>query len=201
MNPLVKLLHIVQWIAVFFLFFFPLFLVKLVLLVHPFFDMSWLQAFLPVGLVFLGAFLVVPLALLFKADMKKLPIWGNREEGYPDWFDRYVQAYWYKKIFPRWWWFCIRNSTNNFRYLFDDTKPFKTIGWQDDVMEAHTLIAAGVKSASRWRYRGLLAGYRKVWLNDDGETYGELWVGWKVGSKVPGLGFTTQLRRKATIGQ
>lgn len=195
MNPITKLFHIAQWAVLILLKLFPL------ILIWPFVDLTWWQAFLPVGLVPLGAFVVVPLALLFKADMRTLPIYGNKEEGYPKWFDSYVQDFWYKKIFPRWWWFSIRNATNNIRYLFDDTKPFKTIGWQGEVMEAHTLIAAGVKSASRWRYRGLMAGYRKVWLNKDGETYGEMWFGWKVGSKVPGLGFTTQVRLKAKIGQ
>jgi len=200
MNPLVKLLHIVQWAIVFLLQWFPLVLVWLVNFVYPVADLTWWQVILPVGVVPLGL-VIVPFALLFNANMKTFPIYGNREEGYPDWFDDYAQKYWYKKLWPRWWWFTIRNSVNNLRYLFDDSKPFKTIGWQDEVMEAHTLIAAGVKSASRWRYRGLMAGYRKVWLNKDGETYGEMWFGWKVGSRVPGLGFTTQLRLKADIGQ
>ena len=194
MNPVAKLLHIVHW---------PLILLSFL------------------ALAILGLF-VVPCALLFKADMKTFPIWGNREEGYPDWFDRYVQDFWYKKIFPRWWWFCIRNSVNNIRYLFNDTKPFKTDGWQEDVMEAHTLIAAGVTKATRWRYRTFVAGYRKVWLTTykkdklrilasifklrkvyipAGTYYGEFWIGWKVGSSVPGMGFTSQFRRNVEIGK
>jgi len=200
MNPITKLFHIVQWVVVFLLMFFPLVLVWLANFVWPIADLTWWQVILPVGVVPLGM-VIVPFALLFGANMMTFPIYGNREEGYPEWFDDYVQKYWYKKIFPRWWWFCIRNAANNLRFLFDDSKPFKTVGWQEEVMEAGTLISAGVKSASRWRYRGLMAGYRRIWLNKDGETYGELWVGWKVGSRVPGLGFTTQLRLKAKIGQ
>ena len=46
----------------------------------------------------------------------------------------------------------------------------------------------------RWK-----AGYRRVWLNKDG-TYGEIWLGWKLGSPVPGLGFTTQIRLKQAVG-
>lgn len=121
MNPIVKLLHIIQWIFVF-------------------------AAMIP--LMLLGAFIVVPLALLFKADMKKLPIWGNAQEGYPDWFDRYVQDSWFKKIFPRWWWFSVRNPTNNIRFLFDDSGEFKIEGWEGSSMEAHDLLEAGVAVAS-----------------------------------------------------
>ena len=193
MNPIVKLLHIIQWAIIILLFVFPL------IIIWPFVDLAIWQAFLPVGLIPLGAFIVIPLALLFKVDMTTLPIYGNEEEGYPEWFDRYVQKFWYKKIFPRWWWFSIRNPLNNMRFLFDDDKDFDRYGWQEDSMEAHDLIAAGVTSASLWRRRGLLAGYRRVWLNDDG-TYSEIWFGWKVGSIVPGLGFATQVRLKREIG-
>jgi len=193
MNPLVKLFHIVQWAVIMLLFVFPL------VIVWPFVDITWWQAFLPVGLIPFGMVVVIPLALLFNVDMKKLPIYGNQEEGYPAWFDRYVQNFWYKKVFPQWWWFSIRNPLNNMRFLFDDDKPFDKYGWQGDSLEAHDLIAAGVTSASLWRRRGLLAGWRRVWLNDDG-TYSEIWFGWKVGSVVPGLGFATQLRLKREIG-
>ena len=172
MNPIVKLLHIIQWIVI-------------MITMLPF--------------MALGALVVIPLALLFRVDMKKLPLWGNAEEGYPEWFDRYVQDFWYKKIFPRWWWYTIRNPLNNLRFLFDDSKAFSIDGWQPQSMEAHDLIAAGVTSASRWSYRGIMAGYRRVWLNDD-DKYSEIWFGWKVGSIVPGLGFATQWRRKRDIG-
>jgi len=194
MNPVVKLLHIIQWVVIMLLFVFPL------VIVWPFVDITWWQAFLPVGLIPIGMVVVIPLALLFNVDMKKLPLYGNKEEGYPEWFDRYVQDFWYKKLFPRWWWFSIRNPINNMRFLFDDNKDFDSYGWQGDSMEAHDLIAAGVTSASLWRRRGLLAGYRRVWLNDDG-TYSEIWFGWKVGSVVPGLGFATQLRLKREVGK
>jgi len=78
MNPIVKLLHIIQWIAIILLFVFPL------VMVWPFVDLTLWQAFLPVGLIPFGAVVVIPLALLFKVNMKKLPLYGNQEEGYPD---------------------------------------------------------------------------------------------------------------------
>ena len=171
MNPIVKLLHIIQWVGV-------------ITLMIPF--------------MLLGAFLVVPLALLFKADMKKLWLWGNAEEGCPDWWLKMDKPA-IKDVFPRWWWFVIRNPLNNMRYMFDDSEKFDTYGWQQDSMEAHDLIAADITSASRWRRRGKLASYRRVWLNDI-DTYSEFWIGWKVGSTVPGLGFATQLRLKREIG-
>jgi len=193
MNPIVKLLHIIQWVVITLMFVFPL------IMVWPFVDLTWWQALLPVGLIPIGAFVVIPLALLFKVDMKTFPLYGNKEEGYPDWFDRYVQNFWYKKLFPRWWWYSIRNPLNNMRFLFDDDKEFNIEGWQQPSMEAHDLIIADITSASRWSYRGTFAGYRRVWLNDDG-TYSEIWFGWKVGSTVPGMGFATQVRLKRKIG-
>lgn len=194
MNPVVKLLHIVQWAAI-------------ILLMLPF--------------MALGGFIVIPLALLFKIDMKELWLWGNREEGYPARFDRYVQDFWYKKIFPQWWWYTVRNPLNNMRFMFDDDAPFDIDGWEPQSMEAHDLIIADIESTSRWSYRGAMAGYRRVWLTvqkkdklllikslfklrrvyrSAGIYYGEFWIGWKVGSIVPGLGFATQLRLKREIG-
>lgn len=188
MNLLTKFLHMIQWFVV-------------ILITIPF--------------ILLGALVVIPLALLFKADMRTLPIWGNREEGYPAWFDVYVQDYWYKKIFPRWWWFSFRNSLNNARFFFDDSKPYDVDGWQPASMEAHDLMIANIRSASRWSYRGITAGWRRVWLTtvkkdiklykwvlvSAGEYYNELWFGWKVGSSVPGMGFTTQVRLYRDIGR
>jgi hypothetical protein len=172
MNPIVKLLHIIQWIAV-------------IVLMIP--------------LMILGGVLIIPFALLFNADMKNFPLYGNREEGYPEWFDRYVQDFWFKKIFPRWWWFTVRNPLNNMRFLVSDEGEFGTDGWSGKSMEAHDLLEAGVGVATRWNYRGAFAGYRRVWINSS-STYSEIWIGWKVGSVVPGLGFATQLRLKRKIG-
>ena len=162
-------------------------------------------------LAVLGLFLI-PIFLKLNVNMKKLPIWGNREEGPPEWFliDHSVYR-----------WYAIRNPVNNTRYWFSDEGPFKTEGWQRESMEAHDLIANNVKEASRWCYRGWFAGYRKVWLTTykkdkllimksilkrkkvyllAGTYYGEFWIGWKVGSHVPGLGFTLQWRRNREIG-
>lgn len=172
MNPIVKLLHIIQWIAV-------------IVLMIP--------------LMIIGGLVIIPLALLFNADMKNLPLYGNREEGYPEWFEHYLEDHAIKRIFPRWWWFTVRNPLNNMRFLFSDADEFETDGWSEKSMEAHDLLNYGVAVATRWNYRGAFAGYRRVWINSS-DTYSEIWIGWKVGSVVPGLGFATQLRLKRKIG-
>ena len=186
MNPLVKLLHILSWV--------PLALIKL-------------------ALILIGALWVIPLALIFDAGMMRtLWIWGNKEEGCPDWWLRRCERLqygdddkwfekankWLQKKFPCWFWFAVRNPVNNLRYVFDDREA-KIDGWEGP-MEAQNLIDAGVTAATRWAYSGPFAGYRKVTLEGDGK-YSELWFGWKVGSKVPGMGFTTQWRKNVEIGQ
>lgn len=144
-------------------------------------------------LAILGAVLVVPVALKLGTDMKKLPIWGNKEEGPPKWFlDK-------DRPLPNWWWYSVRNPVNNMRYLFEDPVDYEVEGWAPNSMEAYDLINNELDSASYWRYKGPFAGYRKVWLTDEGK-YSEFWVGFKVGSTVPGLGFTLQWRRNRVIG-
>ena len=90
-------------------------------------------------------------------------------------------------------------------------------------MEAQELLDNNVNKAYLWRWNGPFASFRIVWLNgfvpeeDVGEepfivpkhlinmatadSYNEFWIGWKVGSTVPGMGFTLQLRLKREIGQ
>ena len=120
-----------------------------------------------------------------------LAVWSNEEDGYPMWAEK-------DGIGP-WTWYAIRNPVNGLRYWFEDPIIFNVEGWQHNSMEAMDLIDARVDSAYYWRYKGAFAGYRKIWLNDDG-TYNEFWIGWKVGSVVPGLGFTLQYRPHRTIG-
>lgn len=195
MNLLKKLLYIVSWIPVILLLTFPL------LMVWPFVDLAAWQAFLPVGLIFIGAVIVIPLALKFKLNMETLFLYGNREEGCPDWWKNSAAAGEEGKLakkFPCWWWFAVRNPVNNLRFFFKDREPTYE-GWPGDPMEAGDLLEKGVRKASRWAYSGPFAGYRRVWLNNNTE-YSELWIGWKVGSPVPGLGFATQFRYKRKIG-
>jgi hypothetical protein len=171
---IMKLLFILSWI--------PLLLLKLVLAL--------------LGLV------VIPLALWFKMDMVSLPVWGNREEGCPDWWLRMAKdKSWFVRTFPTFFWFAVRNPVNNMRYILEDTDDYHMeTNWHvDRHMEPAELQQENQKMAFAWRWTGWKSGYRRVWLNSN-TTYSEIWFGFKLGSSVPGLGFTSQVRLKRKIG-
>ena len=174
MNPIVKLLHILSWVV--------LGLIKL-------------------ALALLGLF-VVPIALKFKHWPKILWLWHNAEGSAPAWFYRKAldasgPMFWW----PDWWWYAIRNPVNNARFIFKDREASIETNWPIAApMEAQQMIAIGQGMAYRWAWSGPFAGYRCVWLNGQ-DKYSEIWFGWKVGSTVPGMGFTMQWRRKAQVGQ
>ncbi len=137
-------------------------------------------------------------------------LWGNDEEHCPEWWlDR--DHPWYIKPWPRFWWYAIRNPANNHRFLFEDTedkdldqlitdwdmgRPMEAIEIKHDVLHGYR----DHKSAFYFKRKSWRAGYRKVWLLKGGMEYRELWAGWKLGSKVPGLAITLQFR-KGRIGQ
>lgn len=88
----------------------------------------------------------------------------------------------------------IRNPVNNHRFLFTEPESFNTSG--DPAAfdtEGFDLEKRGIRSASGWRWSGFFAGYKRTWLKGPGK-YSEFYIGWKVGSAVPGLGFTLQTR-------
>ena len=131
-------------------------------------------------------------------------LWGNDEEGCPEWWLTSAANGNEGKIaewFPRFWWYAIRNTVNNSRFLFEDRDlcALETNWYPELPMEAKQLLEKGQRSAFFWVWSGPFAGYRRVWLNDD-DKYSEIWFGWKLGSDVPGLGFTTQLRIKRGSG-
>jgi len=178
MSNLRKLLYIISWIPV--------------MVIH-------------IILILLGL-IIVPIAIrIYEAHSVVWPklfwVWGNDEEEYPSWAaDRDISPFW---------WYAIRNPVNNFRFIFSDRKAAISGNWTEDRMEAQDLIDRNMRRAYRWSYNGLFAGYRKVWitarpshmpLGVPGE-YSELWVGWKIGSAVPGMGFTLQYRRNREIGK
>ena len=171
-------------------------------MVWPFADITAWQAFLPVGAIFLG-FVFIPIAIATRGPQSKdwpflFWLWGNNEEGCPDWWYRMAEKKGgIRAKFPTFWWYAVRNNVNNMRFIFKDREA-KIEGWEGP-MEAQNLIDAGVTKATRWAYSGPFAGYRRVWLTKDGK-YGEFWIGWKVGSTVPGMGFNLQLRRNREIG-
>lgn len=88
----------------------------------------------------------------------------------------------------------LRNPVNNHRFIFDDVESFNTLGDPEAFdTESADLERRGLRSASGWRYAGFFAGYRRIWLTGRGK-YSEFYIGWKVGSRVPGFGFTLQIR-------
>ena len=182
---MIKFLHILSWI--------PIGIIKLMLAI-------------------IGLF-VVPLALVgghsraVKADKDDFTyfssawwLWDNKEEGLPDWWMNKASrnASWIIRTFPRWWWFAVRNPVNGFRWIFKEPKEVTVEGYGGE-MEAMYLVRDNLVVATRWSFGGPFAGYRKVWLTDAGK-YSEIWFGWKVGSTVPGMGFTMQWRRNRKIG-
>jgi len=163
--------------------------------------LSWiLVAIVHIVLILLGL-VVVPVAI--KLNWPRIFwLWDNDEEGYPTWaINRGISPFV---------WFAIRNPVNNFRFIFSDRKANISGNWTEDSMEAQDLIDRNMRVAYRWSTNGLFAGYRRVWLTEPDrgwaddpfpyEKYSELWVGWKVGSTVPGMGFTLQYRRNREIG-
>jgi len=132
-------------------------------------------------------------------------VWGNDEEGCPEWWLKREHP-WFIRYWPRFWWFAVRNPFNNFRFVFTDVNTWRDLdrletNWSIDVpMEAGNILAlTGQDSAYRYVRKDWKCGYRRVWLNGDGK-YSEFWIGWKLGSPVPGLGFAMQLRLKRKIG-
>lgn len=206
MNKFKAALYILSWVPLYLLLTFPL------LMVWPFIGLTWWQAFLPVGLIFLGIPIVGYLA---RKPMSKWPRWTWLWQNDGDavvWElgamrpPHDVPRWYYKKHGPdgdgwsaykmRFSYMALRNPVNNHRFLFTDVKAWRTSGDPEAFdTEGSDLIRKGLAHASGWRYAGAFAGWRRIWLNGT-DRYSEVYFGWKVGSAVPGLGFTFQLRLK-----
>lgn len=154
--------------------------------------LSWIPMFLIKLVLVLLGLVVVPIALKSDEWPKWAWLWHNAEEGSPDW--------WKGSDF---WWYAVRNPVNNFRFLFkepllDDIKV--DTDWTTNAnMEAQQLIDHQRTSVYRWMYSGPFAGYRKIWIHKN-DKYSEVWFGWKVGSSVPGMGMTAQVRLNRKVG-
>jgi hypothetical protein len=176
----------------------------------------WVPFMVLKAVLILAGLIIVPIALLTQrmglhqdgADHEHWPdlfwLWGNDEEQCPDWWlDRAANGKENKVAgwFPRFWWYAIKNPANNMRFLFKDVEGFQEdSNWPSNwTMEAPVMLRNGQAMAYRYRWSGWKSGYRRVWLHGD-EKYTELYVGWKLGNAVPGLGITMQYRRKRKIG-
>lgn len=193
----------------------------------------WVPMAITKLLLMLLGLVVVPVAILTqRMTLQRLPddeteirkhwpsvlwLWGNDEEGCPDWWiDKCANLTiepddkWHRRLqkrvmrmFPQWWWYAIRNSVNNLRFVFSDKGTWREdSNWPSNwSMEAAVMQREGYEVAYRYRYRGWQSGYRRVWVKAGEDTYSELYVGFKVGSPVPGLGFTVQPRFNRKIGE
>ena len=149
-----------------------------------------------IAMILLGL-VIVPLALT---------VWGPRSDDWPRVFQPWgnsenVPDWWRKQdhFLPNFWWYAVRNPVSNSRFWFKDRPAAFYGSWHSATMEAQDLIDAGMTTAFRWAWNGLLVGYRRLWVHDDG-TYTEFWIGWKIGSSVPGLGFAMQFRYHRAVG-
>ena len=173
-----------------------------------FYVISWIPVAIFHIITILLGLIVVPYCLMAIGKSGKdypwpdlLWLWGNDEEGCPEWWIvRTTNMNWFIKKFPRFWWYAVRNPVNNFRFIFEDRMPVtRESNWEDGIMEAHNMAKVGQDMAYRWIANNWFAGYRRVWLTGL-DTYSEIWVGWKIGSTVPGMGFTMQFRRNRKFG-
>lgn len=134
----------------------------------------------------LGAFIVVPLALAFKVDMTKLPIWGN-PKGL-DWWPHATDRIWIKR--NAYWWYAIRNPMAKAHELFTQPSETTTYGDPGNLED---------KEGFQWQYRfaGLMDEFRVTFGKPDiKKGKDEVLIGWKYGDQAvqKGISWTIQMR-------
>jgi hypothetical protein len=89
----------------------------------------------------------------------------------------------------------IRNPVGGFDHLVPHPESFETEGADPiEPTKQHR------RFAWRARHSGWLSSLRLVWRYNDTK-YGELYIGWKLGSNPPLFDFALSLRPYATVGQ
>ena len=108
-------------------------------------------------------------------------LWGNDEPGFRN-QDLSVMDLLIDRIF--------RNPVGNSKYLLEKIfgDPQDYIQYGSDIDEGYT--------GFQWRYRrvGLLDSIRVVWGKPRKQGKKEIYIGFKIGSNVPGFGITAQFR-------
>jgi len=175
----------------------------------------YIASWIPVGIVNIVLWILgVPIVAWYARDaMDTWPRWTWIWQNDGDASDPKLGAsghdvpwWYYKKYGPegegwspwrlRFAYMAIRNPVNNHRFLFEDVTSWRVSGDARAFdTEGSDLVRLGIHSAAGWRYTGWIAGFKRTWLNSSSK-YSEFYIGWKVGSGVPGLGFTFQLRLK-----
>ena len=170
----------------------------------------WRIPWLPVqwtGFLCLKYLVLAPIGLMMCAPFcwrdcalwpQPFRFWGTDDGGNPfTWGDHERPAWASRREWLGRWWYCaVRNPVTGFNKLFDDRSDYRSYGsWTATRMEPADLVNAGRSSALRWRVSGWMDGIRYVRVHTDGR-YTEFWIGWKIGSPVPGMGITCQWRRR-----
>jgi len=88
----------------------------------------------------------------------------------------------------------IRNPVGGFDYLISHPDDHSTFGTENPEPSSQ-----GARFAWRFRIAGILSSIRLVWRYSK-KNYGELYLGWKIGSAPPRLDFALSLRPWADIG-
>ena len=144
----------------------------------------WLLGLVLVPLSFLGDGLERPPRLLW--------LWGNDEVGFRNEdFGGYGEMLWDRMM---------RNPVGNSKYflewLFGDPQQFEQFGVAR-MLANHVDGVDPLESDGflwRWRQKGVLSSFRMTFGRARPEGKREIYIGFKLGSSVPGIGFTFQFR-------
>jgi len=165
-----------------------------------------------VVLFLLGGIVFVPFCLLvYKNNSMYWPsfinsIWGNDAQPNPTkikWYMANVnrKGGWRKK-YPSYNWFAVRNKAANLRHYFQDPDYEDLFIATSYDHEKFNVESAAKTHGSAWRFLacGWKASFR--WVSHNNGTANppsEFYIGWKLNSSTPGLGFTCgQFRWKPT---
>ena len=156
--------------------------------------LQWfILALFTLGGIILGLF-IVPYAIRQDEWPKWAWLWGNDEEGYPDWFAKKAANSWYRKHWPKFHWYAIENPFNNLRYLLDEPANVTTLPKKANWDYGMDYMELG---GFKWRYRygGWKDSLRLTFGKQDpkGKRH-EIYIGPKIGSKTPGVGIAMSWR-------
>jgi len=140
--------------------------------------------------VLIGLFAVIVAIKVYGYQSRLWPkwlwLWGNDEEELPLWWmNKAKDENWFIRRYAAWWWYAVRNPVNNHRFLFEEPQEYTQYGDKE------------VDITPGWRYRhaGWMDSFRVTWGKlKVGKGLHEFYIGWKIGSSTPGVGFTFQWR-------
>lgn len=146
----------------------------------PYILFQWSFCLLLLIPILLAGLVVVPVGSLFKDWPRWLWLFGNEDEPY--------YGTWWGKV--KWY---SRNPVANMRKLFKEPDWVVTFGATDSMDEI-----AGWQV--RWRH-SVFADSLRITAGPPDRSKGkrELYFGWKIRSKTPGVGFATSLRMPLKI--